>query len=641
MCGIAGFIQNGQVFKGNLVPLIWDTLAKRGPDDRGYIALRNGKPYLSRTWSNNDISSPVILTHNRLAILDLSPSGWQPQVTSDQRFAIVFNGEIYNYLELRSQLSKLGCEFKTNSDTEVLLQAYAQWGQECLKLLVGMFAFAIYDFQEESLFLARDFFGIKPLYFVSNSQYFGFCSTIQGLIQALNVKPLANRQRSFDFLRFGLTDEGQSTLFEGVFQVPAAHYLKVSLAKPAAYDLVRYWDVSLTQRVDCSFEEAAHKTRDLFLDSVKLHLRSDVPFGTALSGGLDSSAVCMAIRSILGAGAKIRVFSFIADETKLNEEPWVDLVTKAGKLDCYKVHGSAEALLSQLPSLMNSLEEPSTSASVFAQRLVFELAKSHGITVMLDGQGADEIFGGYDHYLAIRIVELLRRGKLVEALKLANSALFTRGVTFRKLFLRLCANWIPVSIQQVFQPLIIKYFTPSWLGALEIDGADSNSHLVVNSKGGLKAELYRTLRVSILPHLLRYEDRNSMAYSVESRVPFLVPDLVQFAYSLPEEYLLSSSARAKHVFREAMQGIVPQKVLDRQDKIGFAVPQRTWLHSRAFKIETLLDREVMNCFSFLKQAAHGDQIQKLTLDNKAPDSAMWRLISFVQWAKVFGVNGLA
>jgi asparagine synthase (glutamine-hydrolysing) len=319
MCGIAGIVCSPELE----LPRDWPavplrTLSHRGPDDQGWLAFTPEKTRLGRGDMAPDGATRAVLLHRRLSILDQSAAGWQPMTTADGQVHIVFNGEIYNYLELRQELAREGCTFRSQSDTEVLLQALRCWGPSALRRLVGMFALAVLDRQQRILFLARDFFGIKPLYYVQTAQTFAFASEIKVLLELPGVRRAVDPQRLYEYLLFGRTDHGGNTLLSDVRQLPAGCFLEVPLDRPAAGQPSRYWTLDLSDRLDLSFDEAARRLRELFLESVRLHLRSDVAVGAALSGGIDSSAIVAAMR-LAAPRADLHVFSYVADDPVLGE----------------------------------------------------------------------------------------------------------------------------------------------------------------------------------------------------------------------------------------------------------------------------------------------------------------------------------
>ncbi|MBE3069884.1 MAG: asparagine synthase (glutamine-hydrolyzing), partial [Planctomycetes bacterium] len=403
MCGIFGIVHvDGRPVDLSTVGRAVTRLKHRGPDDEGYLLAdtRSGRAVacagadtvaslgLPRLESVAPGGFDAALGFRRLSILDLSPGGHQPMATPDGRCHIVFNGEIYNYVELRAELEGLGRTFRTRSDTEVLLAACAEWGPAALPRLVGMFAFALLDLKCRTLLLARDCFGIKPLVYIAGPERFAFASEIKALLELPGVPRRAAARPLYDYLRFGVACRGEETFLADVRNLPAAHYLEVRLDRPADARPVRYWQPDLSARADLSFDEAAAGLRTRFLDNVRLHLRSDVPVGSALSGGIDSSAIVMAMRQIEGRDLRLHTFSYIAADPALTEEPWVDRIVAAAGATSHKTQPDPRNLVEDLDHLIDVQEEPFGSTSIYAQHRVFRLAREAGIQVVLDGQGA-------------------------------------------------------------------------------------------------------------------------------------------------------------------------------------------------------------------------------------------------------------
>jgi len=635
MCGIAGYASgsNRQPF-ARLQASVLGTLLHRGPDDAGWMI--DGQ---SGTGNPPENPGRWGLFHRRLSILDLSPLGHQPMSTPDGRYATIFNGEIYNYLELRHELEREGCNFRSHSDTEVLLWAYARWGKNCLTRLVGMFAFAIVDAQQGRMFLARDFFGIKPLYYTRPEGGFAFASEIKAL------RPLVSGRvhpgRLFRFLRDGLIDQGGETLLADVHQLPAAHWMEVDLNAGAAGEPVRYWDIDLDRGSDLSFAEAVERTRELFLDSVRLHLRSDVPVGAALSGGTDSSAIVAAMR-LLEPKAEIHTFSFVTDDPVIGEEKFADIAAGHSKTIAHKVRLSPGELATDLDRLVAVQDEPFGSTSIYAQYRVFRLAAEHKIKVMLDGQGADEMLAGYHGYYDARIGSLIGRGRLLQAYQLAVRASSRPGVGGSGLLLaRGIRRLLPPGLQARGKAMFGRATIPDWLNAAWFDRhgvVPEKARRTARRTNQLRERLHDTLTASSLPMLLRYEDRNSMAWSIESRVPFLTPALSEFLLSLPEEYLISRHGETKHVFREAMRGIVPNEILDRRDKIGFATPEKRWLQELRPWLAEVLSPDRVRQVAALNEPAVTREWQAV-LDGKRPfDWRVWRWVNLVRWTENMGVT---
>jgi asparagine synthase (glutamine-hydrolysing) len=637
MCGIAGFVALPNCGKSSKAPAVLEALEHRGPDDLGWLRSTGANVERGRAWHQPSTEPEVLLLHRRLSIIDTSPGGWQPMSTADGRFHIVFNGEIYNYLELRRELERLGHAFQSTSDTEVLLNAYAEWGTESFARLIGMFAFAVLDVQERSLLLVRDFFGIKPLYTWFDRGCLCFASEIKAFTSFGLSAPHANAQRLLLYLRYGVTDFGAETMLSEVQQVPAAHFVAISLDNCMAGKPTRFWSRDAGEVLDISFEEARGRVRDLFMRSVQLHLRSDVPLGSALSGGVDSSAIVMAIRE-LEPRAEIHAFSFIPEHGAPSEEKWVDIVGKQSGAQVHKVYAAPGDLAADFEAMIEFHDEPFGSTSAYAQFLVFRAARAAGVKVMLDGQGADEILGGYNIYKGARLASLMRQGRWAEAARLLNTMKATDGLG-KALGLAYCADYLlPPSLQFAARMLIHKDAFPAWLNRrwFAERGATEGFTNYTNAHDVLRASLTRSVNET-LPGLLRYEDRNSMACSVESRVPFLTPDLVSFMGRLPEEYLIDADGTSKAVFRAAMRGIVPDSVLDRRDKIGFATPERWWLDLLNGWVRGALDGEKARTAKFLDLNVARRELADVCSGARPFGFHVWRWVNLIRWSEALGV----
>jgi asparagine synthase (glutamine-hydrolysing) len=503
-----------------------------------------------------------------------------------------------------------------------------------------MFAFAILDTWERTLFLARDFFGIKPLYYTYWQDGFAFASEIKALLQLPGVNRRVNPQRLYDYLHSGLTDYGSETLFADIKQLPPAHFLKISLDKPQQPQIEQYWHLELNQHSDITFKEAKEHLRHLFLESVSLHLRSDVPVGAALSGGIDSSAIVMAMRHLQGSKLKLHTFSYIASDPSLSEEKWVDIVAKAASVVGHKVQAIPEELVLDLNTLIDMQDEPFGSTSIYAQYRVFQMAKAAGIKVMLDGQGADEILGGYRPYLAARLASMLRQGKWGDANQFFQQITNLPETNQKKMLLRAVGLLLPPSWQISVRQLVKKDLIPNWLNGewFTQNGLVPKTYAGKSGEDILRQELYNALTENSLPMLLRYEDRNSMTHSIESRVPFLTPALVNFVFSLPEEFIIAKDGTSKAIFREAMRGIVPDPILERKDKIGFATPEQSWLQNLRPWIENVLNRETANQIPALNLPQVKAEWQAVIEGKSTFDFRIWRWVNLIRWAERFNVT---
>ncbi|MGE0760746.1 MAG: asparagine synthase (glutamine-hydrolyzing), partial [Pirellulaceae bacterium] len=581
----------------------------------------------------------VCMIHRRLTILDLSEAGWQPMTSSDGRYTMVFNGEIYNFRELGSELTSLGCQFHSKSDSEVLLAGFATWGPAVLPKLIGMFAFAIWDHHAKRLFLARDFFGIKPLYFTTTSAGFAFASEIPVLLETTPVSRMANPSRLYLYLRYGITDHGDGTMFRDVAQLPAAHYMIVDQAAPSAVRIERYWDLP-DEQIDVSFAEAVNQVRQLFLESVDLHLRSDAPVGAMLSGGIDSSAIVGAIRELRGPQERIPAFSFIPTNSSESEERWIRAVVKEKRLDLHVVHPNPDDLPLGVYELVQAHGEPLGGSSCWAQHQVFAKVRETGIKVMLDGQGGDELLGGYRHHLGARLASLVRQRRMAQAWRFAGHCAAAPGCGWFWTMAQTADYLCPPSIQHWGRWLLQRDLSPSWMNDEWFQGAGVVPlPLRFDSPAkALKWELRRAVREFGLAHLLRYEDRNSMAHSIESRVPFLTPQLARYTLSLPEEFLVSPDAVSKSVFREAMRGIIPAEIAARRDKIGFATPERNWLQTSRRWVAGVLTSQAAReipVWHFDRLPAEADRL----VDGRGlSNSHVWRWTLLVEWTRQFAVE---
>ncbi len=636
MCGIAGFIAQPNRGNSSCAPAVLECIRHRGPDDQGWLRFTGTSVACGREWTVPSHEPEVLFLHRRLSILDTSEQGWQPMGTSDGRYYVVHNGEIYNYVELRQELERLGHRFRSKSDTEVVLAAYAEWGTQALRRFVGMFAFAILDTQRRHVLLARDFFGVKPLYYLAQDGFFCFGSEIKALLEFGLSRPEVNTQRLLLYLRYGMADFGSQTLLSRVQQLPAAHYIELPLESSTQPEPQCYWNPESDGDLDISFDEAAKHVRELFLRNVELHLRSDVPIGSALSGGIDSSSVVMAIRH-LDSNAEIHAFSFIAEDKAISEERWIDIVGREARAHVHKVRATANELAADLDDIMYFHDEPFGSTSVYAQYQVFRAARAAGIKVMLDGQGADEILGGYRYYLGARLASLLRQGRWSEAAQFLQS--FSRFGFGKYRGLAYCADYLmPPALQSAARKIVGKDALPPWLNRRWFAERGVGPRYVnyTTARDVLRDSLSRSVSET-LPSLLRYEDRNSMASSVESRVPFLTPALVSFLRRLPEEYIIAPDGTSKAVFRKAMRGIVPDAILDRRDKLGFVTPESQWLNLLDGWVRAILGNDAADHVPFLNLGVAREEWD-LVRDGKRPfDFRIWRWVNLIRWTKELNV----
>jgi asparagine synthase (glutamine-hydrolysing) len=626
MCGIVGGVRRSGQFREGLIKAALGKMRHRGPDDTDFYKL-------------DCKSSNVFLGHARLSILDLSAAGRQPMHSSNGRFCIVFNGEIYNYRELRAELSSLGYDFASNSDTDVLLAAWAHWGTECLLRLTGMFAFAVLDKLNGTLTCVRDAFGIKPLFYSVQAGSFSFASEIGTLLELAPTLRKLNWQRSFDYLVHGDYDSTSETFYEGVHNLASGHWLQIDLATAQCSAPQRWWQPRVKERLGWHFDDAVEQVREQFLQNIRLHLRSDVPLGAALSGGVDSSAVVCAMRHVDPVHT-INTFSYIADGSDVNEEGWVDRVNQQVGAVPHKIYIKPADLARDLDSMIRAQGEPFGSTSIYAQYRVFQAARESGIVVTLDGQGADEMLAGYSGYAGQRLRSLLETRELREAWRFWGNWSKWPGRSRALAAMQLVSEVTDGNLHDIFRKIYGRSAAPSWIRfepLLErgVTFGFPRQRPPTQTKGRrVVDELALSLSQRGLSSLLRHGDRNSMAFSIESRVPFLTGDFANLFLSMPEHFLISRTGETKHVFREAMRGIVPDDVLNRKDKIGFSTNEENLILGVAETAREWL-KDDLN-LRFLDQRRVLAIFDDVVSRRRPYTSQIWRWINFSRWYKISG-----
>lgn len=636
MCGIAGLVAPRTTpLSPGLGEALLATMHHRGPNDHGTLQLVRGKVELGRGMPVAP-QAEVLFLHKRLSILDLSELGWQPMGTPDGRYFVTYNGEIYNFIELREELERLGRTFRSRSDTEVLLQAYAEWGPAALRRLVGMFAFALLDTQERAILLCRDFFGIKPLYYTAWNGGLAFASEIKTLLELPGVPRQTEPSTLFRYLRWGTTSNGDRTILDGIHQLLPGQYLRVSLDQPLKWHTERYWSVDASDTLDLSFSEAAQRMRELFLESIKLHLRSDVPIGAALSGGTDSSSVVMAMRQV-EPRLDLHSFTYVATGFRVDEARWAGEVSRAARTVDHRIEVDPEEMLADLDAIIHAQDEPFGSTNMIAQYNVFKRARREGVTVMLNGQGADELLGGYAHYRAARLASLLREGKWLEGLRFFRGAAGWDDSPAGLLAMQLGEYVLPPSLADRFRALVGKDLVPAWINRRWLEANGLTDVRLRKPPRSLRELLTDDLTTTMLQPLLRYEDRNSMAHSIECRVPFLTPQLAEFSFRLPERYLIAEDGATKAVFRAAMRGITPDAILDRREKIGFETPDEDWMRRLRPWVDQHLEGKLILDLAVLDADAVRASWSAIVRGDARFSKSVWRWMNLLTWCARFGV----
>jgi asparagine synthase (glutamine-hydrolysing) len=521
--------------------------------------------------SGTYLDGPVGLAHRRLAIIDLTDAAQQPMTNEDGTLRLIYNGEIYNYLELREELAGRGHAFRSGGDAEVILHAYEEWGKDCLARFNGMWAFALWDPGRQELFCARDRSGIKPFYYTRVGDTILFASEIKALLAHPEVGRRPDDALLLTFLAWGVLDHTEGTMFEGVRQLRPAH--RITFSRPGGGTPERYWDLAMNPEPGRPFpeedERAARAFRDLLTDAVRIHLRSDVPVGTCLSGGIDSSTLAVLINRLIRAesppsiGDRQKTFSIVFPDTRFNEERFVDEVVAVTEVDARKATIGPSDVLRDLPRLLAMQDEPFGSLSMYGQYKVMELA-SRSVKVVLDGQGSDEELGGYIPYQGSYLTGLLRGLHLRTALHELWGSYSRHGGLF------------PFALSQALVRRVRRGFLKGDIPP------------VLRYAGSLDEALKREILETNLPALLHWEDRNSMAFSIESRVPFLDHRVVEFLGALPLRQKIRNGV-TKYILRKAIRGLVPEAIRCRMDKMGFVTPEEVWMREglRPFALEIL------------------------------------------------------
>lgn len=634
MCGIAGLIHktSEDVIARRRTLGAMDRLRHRGPDAQGMVNIN---------WLNG---YSLTLGHRRLSIIDLGPGGAQPIESQSKRFTLVFNGEIYNYREIRANLVSLGCIFQTNSDTEVLLQAWETWGKDSLDKLEGMFSFAITDAKTGLLTLVRDAFGIKPLFYSLKNQEFMFSSEIPSLLALDGGRAKANLEAARRFLEIGHYDDSSQTFVAGVQSVLPGHLIEVQSEQGRlALEDIRWFDPVFEPR-SISRTQASSEIRDALLDAVRLNMRSDVEVGAALSGGLDSTSVVAAMRYI-EPNREIKTFSFVSPGQRSDESKWSTLAAQSLGVRNYQVFAEPGSFENDISSLIKAQGEPFGSTSIYAQFKVFERARQEGVTVTLDGQGADELFAGYHGYPASRFRSLAESRQYIKLLSLSNEwakwpgrdASWARLVALQSMVPRL--SKLPRLRKLARRFVVNTVATPTeTIWNSEYDVFDQIEDQVAHGQDyigrRLIENLVHALGIGGVTQLLRHADRNSMHWSIESRVPFLTHNLTKKVLSLPEEYLLSSGGETKSIFREAMAGLVPEEIRIRRDKVGFEAPNFGWDSASGYKSQEFND--IVSQIPFMNRV----EINRLAngMTESHSDWTLWRAWSYAKWWSELNVS---
>jgi asparagine synthase (glutamine-hydrolysing) len=612
MCGIAGILsKDTSMVTSQHVKKMTDVISHRGPDGEGQWISASGE---------------IGLGHRRLSIIDLSHEADQPMHYLG-RYSIVFNGEIYNYIELREQLIQQGYTFKTQSDTEVLMALYDRDKENCLPLLDGMFSMVLYDAQENTVFCARDRFGEKPFFYsYEKGKHFYYGSEMKCL-WAGGIPKEVNNKMLFNYLAYGFLDNPNDlseTFYNNCTRLPHSHYAKIKL-DTFELSIHRYYDINW-KNTDKSITEsqAQEKFSELFYTSVKRRLRSDVTVGSSLSGGLDSSLVVCVIDELKkGTTQKQNTFSAVFPGFKKDERRFMDMVTSQTNVEPHYVTPTDEGMIKDIDKVAYHQEEPFGSASIYVQYCVMQMAKENNVTVLLDGQGADEVLAGYHPYYVHYFNELKKNNSSKYKKELAEYFAMHAGSDININVVDGWKNKLRSSMPSQVALMRKMYEKYKHLKNPFIDNDFFNTYFKESFNNiyefeTLNQSLYSSTMEKGLQELLRYADRNSMAHSREVRLPFLSHEVVDFLFTLPSEFKIKDGW-TKWIMRNTFKDLLPKDIAWRKDKIGYEPPQKNWMENEDIKNKILSGRNDLTSKGILsaKMNKHAYQAEEaLQGDNK-------------------------
>lgn len=607
MCGIVGIVSyTQQSVEEQRLRQMMQVIKHRGPDDEGVFAKDN-----------------VGLGHVRLSILDLSMAGHQPMQDETGRYTIVLNGEIYNFIELRSQLEKLGLRFVSNSDTEVLLKGYIYYGREVLEKLNGMFAFAIYDAEQKRLFAARDRFGVKPFYYFQSDNEFIFASEIPAILEVYGKKNQANEDAVFDYLAFNRTDQTEDTFFKEIKKLQHGHYLVIeenNLEVSCWYDLRDRVQGKRLQSDETEFKE-------LLEDAIRIRLRSDVPVGVCLSGGLDSSSIVSIVSERLGY-KDVNTFSSVYEsKCRADESEYINLYKDKLK-NMHFTFPSSQTLLEDMEGFIKCHAEPVPSTGPYAQYCTMRLASQH-VTVTLDGQGADEALAGYHYFYGLYYKSLLKQLKLVTLIKeMAKYVSLHHSMYALQTFAYFL---LPKKIRIKARVNERGYLSQEFA---ERHGESVIADNLYGSKS-MQDALINHFEYK-LEHLLKWDDRNSMMFSIESRTPFLDYRLVEYLLKT-EDSAKIKDGYTKSILRRSMKGLLPEKIRLRRDKVGFATPEDEWFAEKTFKdlIGSILDSDSFRNRGIIDSEKAHKLYERQCKGEIKISKDIWKWINLEIWYRMF------
>jgi len=615
MCGISVVInsQGGKV-EETLVRAINNKVAHRGPDDEGFY-----------------YGDHFALGHRRLSILDLSQAGHQPMLWN--HLCITYNGEIYNYIELREELKAKGYTFQSGTDTEVILAAYDAWGTDSFARFNGMWSFAIYDASRKEIILSRDHFGIKPLYYTKTKNYFLAGSEIKQFTAVDEVKPILNKSVAVNFLLQGALNYSDETFFEGVYELRAGHYLRYDLVGHNA-EIEQWYDLSTASvSITDSYDKAVEKVRSLFIDSVRIRMRSDVRVGSCLSGGIDSSSIVSVIYSKELGNKDFATVTSCYSDVRYDEQKFSDLITEQTSFRSVKVYPDLNHLLDEghLDKMIYHQDQPFSGASHYSEFNVFREARQNEMIVMQDGQGSDEFLCGYGEFYITHVRWLLRSFQWNKAIRLIKEKSLHRKTSFAQEFKSVITTAYGHSFVAFIKKVLGKDRYP-WLSADWKKIASDNQRDFPEKS--IRDLSLMEIEQSSIPYQLHSEDRNSMLFSIESRLPFLDHRLVEYCIGLPVDFKIRNGY-TKAVLRDAIHEL-PEEIKTRKDKMGFVAPDPVWVIQNKDRIRKDLENIIQSTSIFSPELLN--RFDRFVNGELGYEPIYFRAMTFSRFCKIFNVQ---
>ncbi len=650
MCGIFGYFSfDGRTIDSSNLLNMSSSIDHRGPDDEGFLFIDSVKgvyenyygrksPFRqSGRYSTFEVATDIsefdmMLGHKRLSIIDLSENGHQPMLSADGKYAITFNGEIYNYIELRNDLEKSGYRFTSKSDTEVLLYSYVHWGKDCLQKINGMFAFTIWDGNRKELFCARDRFGIKPFYYHFNGSMFIFASEAKAIFESGIPRTAVNRNTLYNYLTNGYKAAGKESFFEGINSLKAAHSLTVT---KEGINESRYW--TIYERKNYGTDKSGDITVELYerlTKSVRLHLRSDVEIAFCLSGGLDSTTLAGLSCEISGGAKTYRTYSSCFEDSKYDERFYINKFVEGRNVSPKFVFPQPAGFINDYESIIRHQEEPYGGFSIYAQWELMKSISADGVKVVLDGQGGDEVFGGYSSFAVPHLSNLLMSFNIKDFFREYKSVKKKTEISDlpKKILMNLLEYYSP-GFQSALHGRLAK--KPAW-----INGDVTRLYNIPDTRysNTFKQHTAKEINFLRLGELLHNEDRNSMAFSIESRVPFLDHELVEFVFNT-DDILKYEAGRTKKLLRNAVSGLLPAEITERKDKMGFVTPgENVWLKKdiKPWVLEYINSEPLRSKPIWNFDITDGNIYN--VLEKTGNPRLLWRVLNTEMWLRAFKLN---